>query len=185
MEGYLDKIVEYSSFCLYAGGPQCILEWETSGILQQFRSLWPFWVGGLLTDSYILVHWPGSPPLGPRLCELEDHSSKPTWDDCEQLLQVHFTTKKRQRILLEARKNVPGSDGRPSLLPVDIEARFPLTWPNWDFNTPEGPRGQDGTVHLDLITTMILELLISSMRPCTNIWCPFPPATHSRPFYST
>ena len=100
----------------------------------------------------------GKPPLGSRLCELEDHSSKPTWDDCEQLLQVHFTTKKRQRILLEARKNVPGSDGRPSLLPVDIEARFPLTWPNWDFNTPEGPRGQDGTAHLDLITTRIQEL---------------------------
>ena len=39
---------------------------------------------------------------------------------------------------MEARKNVQGEDRCPSLLPVDIDAGFPLTRPNWNFNTPEG-----------------------------------------------
>ncbi|XP_073079447.1 uncharacterized protein [Manis javanica] len=63
---------------------------------------------------------------------------QPAWDDCQQLLQVLFTTEERERILLQARKNVPGTDGRPSQLPHDIERGFPLTRPNWDFNSPEG-----------------------------------------------
>ena len=37
----------------------------------------------------------------------------PTWDDCQQLLQVLSTTEERERILSEAQKNVPGVDGRP------------------------------------------------------------------------
>lgn len=53
-------------------------------------------------------------------------------------MQVLFTIEEKQRILLEVRKNIPVPDGRPSLLPVDMEAGFPLTWPNWDFNTLEG-----------------------------------------------
>ena len=65
-------------------------------------------------------------------------SHQPTWDDCQQLLQVLFTTEERERILLEARRNVPGTDGRPLQLPHDIERGFPLTRPNWDFNSPEG-----------------------------------------------
>jgi hypothetical protein len=44
----------------------------------------------------------------------------------------------RQQILLEARKSVPRTDGRPSLLPNEIDAGFPLTRPSWDYNTPEG-----------------------------------------------
>ncbi|XP_057349866.1 uncharacterized protein LOC130681252 [Manis pentadactyla] len=65
-------------------------------------------------------------------------SHQPTWDNCQQPLQVLFTTEERERILLEARRNVPGTDGRPSQLPHDIERGFPLTRPNWDFNSPEG-----------------------------------------------
>lgn len=65
-------------------------------------------------------------------------SHQPTWDDCQQLLQTLFTTEERERILLEARKNVPGPDGRPTQLPPLMDAAFPLTRPNWDFNTAEG-----------------------------------------------
>lgn len=35
-------------------------------------------------------------------------SHQPTWDDCQQLLQVLFTPEEEERILLETRKNVPG-----------------------------------------------------------------------------
>ncbi|MQL00604.1 hypothetical protein EI005_25700, partial [Escherichia coli] len=31
-------------------------------------------------------------------------SHQPTWDDCQQLLQMLFTTEEQERILLEARK---------------------------------------------------------------------------------
>ena len=65
-------------------------------------------------------------------------SQQPTWDDCQQLLQVLFTTEERERILLEARKNVPGPDGTPTSLPNLIDAAFPLNRPDWDFNTAEG-----------------------------------------------
>ena len=50
----------------------------------------------------------------------------PTWDDCQQLLQVLFTTEEHERILLEAWKNVPGVDGRPTIQPHLIDEGFPL-----------------------------------------------------------
>ena len=34
-------------------------------------------------------------------------SHQPTWDDCQKML---FTNEEQERILLEARKNIPGAD---------------------------------------------------------------------------
>ncbi|MEJ1287077.1 hypothetical protein NN561_018092 [Cricetulus griseus] len=65
-------------------------------------------------------------------------SHQPTWDDCQQLLEVLFTTEEKERILLEARKNVPGANGAPTNLPNEIDAGFPLNRPDWDFNTAAG-----------------------------------------------
>lgn len=65
-------------------------------------------------------------------------SHQPTWDDCGQLLQVLFTTEEKERILLEARKHVPGPDGTPTQMPNLIDAAFPLDRPPWDYNTAEG-----------------------------------------------
>ena len=65
-------------------------------------------------------------------------SHQPTWDDCQQLLQVLFTTEEKEKILLEARKNVLGANGRPAQLPNEIDSGFPLTHPDWDPNRPEG-----------------------------------------------
>ena len=42
------------------------------------------------------------------------------------------------RIQLEARKLVPGEDGRPTVNPDLINAAFPLTRPDWDYNAAEG-----------------------------------------------
>nr|XP_030708242.1 uncharacterized protein LOC115850699 [Globicephala melas]XP_030708244.1 uncharacterized protein LOC115850701 [Globicephala melas]XP_030708247.1 uncharacterized protein LOC115850703 [Globicephala melas]XP_030708249.1 uncharacterized protein LOC115850705 [Globicephala melas]XP_030708253.1 uncharacterized protein LOC115850715 [Globicephala melas]XP_030708255.1 uncharacterized protein LOC115850717 [Globicephala melas] len=66
---------------------------------------------------------------------------QPTWDDCQQLLRILFTTEERERIQLEARKLVPGDDGQPTANPDLINAAFPLTRPpqdEWDYNTGEG-----------------------------------------------
>ena len=68
----------------------------------------------------------------------KDSSHNPTWDDCQQLLQVLFTTEERERILAEARKRVPGTDGRPTTQPHLVDEGFPLLRPNWDFERVEG-----------------------------------------------
>ena len=62
----------------------------------------------------------------------------PTWDDCQQLLQVLFTTEEREQILAEARKRVPGVDRRPTAQPHLVDEGFPLLRPNWDFERAEG-----------------------------------------------
>ncbi|XP_057352682.1 uncharacterized protein LOC130682310 isoform X2 [Manis pentadactyla] len=53
--------------------------------------------------------------------------------------------RKKDWILLEAQKNVPRADGRPTQNPAIIEEGFPLTRPDWDFNTPEGSQAQMNT----------------------------------------
>ncbi|XP_029410360.1 uncharacterized protein LOC115067138, partial [Nannospalax galili] len=88
---------------------------------------------------------------------------QPTWDDCQQLLQVLLTTEEKQRVILEARKHVPGADGRPTQLPNEIEAAFPLTRPAWDFNTAEG-RG-----HLRLYRQVLVAGLQGAGRRPTNL----------------
>lgn len=65
-------------------------------------------------------------------------SHQPTWDDCQQLLQTLFTTEEKERILLEARKNVWDFAGHPVQTPVEIDEGFPLTRPKWDYNTAQG-----------------------------------------------
>ena len=63
---------------------------------------------------------------------------QPTWDDCQQLLQTLLTSEERQRVFVEARKQVTGDDGRPTQFPNEIDAAFPLTRPEWDFITLAG-----------------------------------------------
>uniref|UniRef100_A0A8C8W2Y5 CCHC-type domain-containing protein n=1 Tax=Peromyscus maniculatus bairdii TaxID=230844 RepID=A0A8C8W2Y5_PERMB len=88
---------------------------------------------------------------------------RPTWDDCQQLLQTLLTVEEKQRVFLEARKQVPGDDGRPTQLPNIIDAAFPLTRPDWDFNTPEGRE------HLRLYHQLLLAGLRAAARRPTNL----------------
>ncbi|XP_062954296.1 uncharacterized protein LOC134378931 [Cynocephalus volans] len=66
---------------------------------------WPF-------SSADLYNWKSNHPSFSEkpagltgLLESLMFSHQPTWDDCQQLLQILFTTEERERILLEARKN--------------------------------------------------------------------------------
>ena len=78
---------------------------------------WPF-------STSDLYNWKTqNPPFSEKpqgLIDLLDSilfTHNPTWDDCQQLLQVLFTTEERERILAEARKRVPGSTGdQPPIL---------------------------------------------------------------------
>ena len=62
----------------------------------------------------------------------------PTWADCQQLLQVLFTTEEQERILAKAWKWVPGVNRRPTAQPHLMDEGFPLLQPNWDFERAEG-----------------------------------------------
>uniref|UniRef100_A0A8B7TWA2 Uncharacterized protein LOC109678506 n=1 Tax=Castor canadensis TaxID=51338 RepID=A0A8B7TWA2_CASCN len=99
---------------------------------------WPF-------SSSDLYNWKAqNPPFSEDLRGLTDlfesilHTHSPTWDDCQQLLKTLFTTEEQERILTEARKNVPGDNGRPTTLPNLIDDRFPLNRPDWDYGDAEG-----------------------------------------------
>lgn len=63
---------------------------------------------------------------------------QPTWDDCQQLLGTLLTGEEKQRVLLKAKKAVRGNDGRPTQLPNEVNAAFPLERPGWDYTTTEG-----------------------------------------------
>ncbi|XP_026643654.1 uncharacterized protein LOC101989031 [Microtus ochrogaster] len=80
-----------------------------------------------------------------------------------QLLQILLTAEEKQRVFLEARKNVLGADGRPTQLPNEIEDAFPLTRPNWDFNTPAGRE------RLRLYRQILLAGLQGASRRPTNL----------------
>lgn len=49
-----------------------------------------------------------------------------------------FTTEERERIIQEAWKLIPGPTGVPTTIPAAIDAAFPMSWPEWDYNTAEG-----------------------------------------------
>nr|KAF6447567.1 hypothetical protein HJG63_011994 [Rousettus aegyptiacus] len=58
-----------------------------------------------------------------------------TWDDCQQLLQVLFTSEERERIQREAAKVVLEPNRQPSTDPTHIQHVLPNTCPPWDPNT--------------------------------------------------
>ena len=88
---------------------------------------------------------------------------QPTWDDCQQLLGTLLTGEEKQRVLLEARKAVRGNDGRPTQLPNEINAAFPLERPDWDYTTTEGRN------HLVLYRQLLLAGLQNAGRSPTNL----------------
>ena len=74
---------------------------------------WPF-------SASDLYNWkPHNPPFSKDplaligLIESILLTHQPTWDDCQQLFQALLTTEERQRVILEARKSVPGLMGPP------------------------------------------------------------------------
>ncbi|XP_027708064.1 uncharacterized protein LOC114035876 [Vombatus ursinus] len=109
---------------------------------------------------------PSAPPLiSPPHTRAETvfYTHQPTWDDCQQLLRVLFTTKEHDRILLEARKGVLDPDGHPS---TDLGRRnhiFPENRPDWDPNTDRGREA------LDRYRQLLLGGLRAAARKPTNM----------------
>ncbi|XP_023378458.1 uncharacterized protein LOC111731214 [Pteropus vampyrus] len=63
---------------------------------------------------------------------------QPTWDDCQQLLQVLFTTEEKEHILREAARGVSDPTGQLTTDPAWVQLVFPSTRPDWNPNTDQG-----------------------------------------------
>ncbi|XP_059135857.1 uncharacterized protein LOC131924585 [Peromyscus eremicus] len=124
---------------------------------------WPFSASDLYSWKQHNPPFSKDPVALTNLIESILMTHQPTWEDCQQLLQTLLTVEEKQRVFLEARKQVPGDDGRPTQLPNIIDAAFPLTRPNWDFVTPEGRE------HLRLYRQLLLEGLRGATRRPINL----------------
>lgn len=104
----------------------------------QTLQYWPFSSSDLYNWKTNHPSFSENPTGLTSLIESLMYSHQPTWDDCQQILQTLFNTEERERILLEARKNVRDEAGRPVQTPAEIEEGFPLIRPHWDYNTAQG-----------------------------------------------
>ncbi|XP_036037746.1 uncharacterized protein LOC118580016 [Onychomys torridus] len=124
---------------------------------------WPFSASDLYNWKQHNPPFSKDPVALTNLIESILVTHQPMWDDCQQLLQTLLTVEEKQRVFLEARKQVPGDDRRPTQLPNVIDAAFPLTRLNWDFMTPEGRE------HLRLFHQLLLAGLRGAARRPTNL----------------
>ncbi|KAL6084128.1 hypothetical protein STEG23_032494 [Scotinomys teguina] len=127
------------------------------------QQYWPFSASDLYNWKQHNPPFSQDPVTLTNLIESILVTHRPTWDDCQQLLQTLLTLEEKQWVVLEARKQVPGDDGRPTQLPNLIDAAFPLTRLDWDFNAPEGRE------HLRLYRQLLLAGLRVAARRPTNL----------------
>ena len=119
------------------------------------------------TQSYLHLLYRHSPSECDQLTWTESEPIStgpfPTWDDCQQLLQVLLTTEEQERILAEKRRRVPGADGIPTAQPHLVDKGFPLLQPNWDFERVEGRE------HLRVYRQTLMAGLWAAARKLTNL----------------
>ncbi|XP_043421290.1 uncharacterized protein LOC122474465 isoform X1 [Prionailurus bengalensis] len=71
---------------------------------------WPFSTSDLHNWKTQNARFSDNPKDLTALLDSIMFTHQPTWDDCQQLLHILFTTEEQERIQLEARKLVPGDD---------------------------------------------------------------------------
>ncbi|XP_048646007.1 uncharacterized protein LOC125612395, partial [Marmota marmota marmota] len=135
---------------------------QTGGPNGQYQ-YWPFSASDLYNWKIHNPSFSNDPVALTSLIESILVTHQPTWDDCQQLLQTLLTSEEKQKVLLEARKNVPGDDGRPTQLPNLINEAFPLTRPDWDYTTDAGRN------HLRLYRQLLIAGLHGAGRRPTNL----------------
>ena len=104
----------------------------------QPHQYWPFSTSGLYNWGSQNARFSDNPRDLTNLLETVFFTHQPTWDDCQQLLQILFTMEERERIQNEACKRVPGANGEPTTNIDEINTSFPLSRPDWDYNTAQG-----------------------------------------------
>ncbi|EHB15633.1 Gag polyprotein, partial [Heterocephalus glaber] len=118
----------------------------------QNHHYWPFTTSDLYNWRIQHAKFSDNPRDLINLLETVLFTHQPTWDDCQQLLQILFTTEEQERIQNEARKLVPGDNGQPTTNVDTINTSFPLSRPDWDFTTAE------------VLTELDVQKLLSSLQ---------------------
>ena len=93
----------------------------------QPHQYWPFSTSGLYNWGSQNARFSDNPRDLTNLLETVFFTHQPTWDDCQQLLQILFTMEERERIQNEACKRVPGANGEPTTNIDEINTSFPLS----------------------------------------------------------
>ena len=93
----------------------------------QPHQYWPFSISDLYNWRSQNAKFSDNPRDLTNLLETVLFTHQPTWDDCQQLLQILFTTEERKRIQNEARKRVSGTNGEPITNIDEINTSFPLS----------------------------------------------------------
>ncbi|XP_042825864.1 uncharacterized protein LOC102968023 isoform X1 [Panthera tigris] len=107
------------------------------GDVRPFMTYVPFSTSDLYNGKLQNPSFSEKPQALISLLETLFVTQQPTWDDCQQLLQVLFTTEERDKIRREARKLVMGPNGQPTEDPAGFKEVFPSSHPeNWDPNAP-------------------------------------------------
>ncbi|XP_036086944.1 uncharacterized protein LOC118610798 [Rousettus aegyptiacus] len=114
----------------------------------QFCNNWPQATWSSVTETIFFTH-------------------QPTWDYCQQLLQILFTSEEREQILWESAKPVLEPNGQPTIDPARIQHVLPYTRSPWDPNIKQGKEA------LDQYHQHLLQGLRSATRKPTNL--PKPP----------
>uniref|UniRef100_UPI0040385EEF uncharacterized protein LOC143404514 n=1 Tax=Callospermophilus lateralis TaxID=76772 RepID=UPI0040385EEF len=146
-----------------SGDTSRVLPLRQTGGPDGLYQYWPFSASDLYNWKTHNPSFSSDPVALTSLIESILVTHQPTWDDCQQLLQTLLTSEEKQKVLLEARKNVPGDDGRPTQLPNLINEAFPLTRPDWNYNTDAGRN------HLRLYRQLLIAGLHGAGRRPTNL----------------
>jgi len=85
---------------------------------------WPFSNSDLYNWKAQHLPFSDNPKGLTNLIESILFTHQPTWYDCQQLLQVLFTTEEKEQIFLEAWKNVSENNGVPTLNLAVIDEGF-------------------------------------------------------------
>ena len=113
-EGPADSTV---ALCLRVAGPPD----EEGNQPHQYR---PFSTSDLYNWRSQNAKFSDNPRDLTNLLETVLFTHQRTWDDCQQLLQILFTTEERERIQNEARRRVPGANGEPTTKQMELTPLF-------------------------------------------------------------
>lgn len=136
---------------------------ERDGAGRQLRTYVPFTTSDLYNWKNQNPPFSEAPEEVITLLESVFYTHQPTWENCQQLLRILFTTEERERIKAEGKKQVRDPRGEINTDEIEIEEQFPSTRPNWDPNTHRGEEA------LNQYRQVLLRGLRAAARKPTNL----------------
>ncbi|CAD7683223.1 unnamed protein product [Nyctereutes procyonoides] len=129
---------------------------------EQLILYWPFSTSDLYNWKTPNANFSDNPRDLIGLLDTVLCTHQPTWEDCQQLLQVLFTTEERTNSG-GSPEVCPGRGQTATQNPDLINAAFPLSHPTWDYNSAEGKE------RLRVYRQTLMAGLMAAVRKPTNL----------------